>query len=239
MGPLAETLAPHFRVIAPLQRHSSSVRLTVARHVVDLEEVLSEHSPSAPVDLVGHSWGAMLALAFAAAHPRRVRSLALIGCGTFDIASRTALETTRRSRMDEEMRRQLGSLPSRFADPDARLWAAGELLLPAYSHDLLTTRLDLEWCDARGYEETWNDMLSLQASGTYPAAFSTIDAPVLMLHGADDPHPGRLIETCLRQHIPRLEYHELEWCGHYPWLERRAREPFLTALRDWLGRAAR
>ena len=39
--------------------------------------------------------------------------------------------------------------------------------------------------DARGYEETWNDVLRRQDDGIEPQAFAAITAPVLMLHGDD------------------------------------------------------
>ena len=55
-----------------------------------------------------------------------------------------------------------------------------------------------------------------------------------MLHGADDPHPGPAIRDSLRPHLPQLEYREWDRCGHYPWLERAAREEFLVVLREWL-----
>ena len=86
MAPLARALAARgYRVLEPLQRRSGGPSLTVARHVADLDEVLSPG-----VALVGWSWGAMLGLSFAAAHPERVRCLALVGCGTYDECSRAA-----------------------------------------------------------------------------------------------------------------------------------------------------
>jgi len=59
---------------------------------------------------------------------------------------------------------------------------------------------------------------------------------VLMLHGADDPHPGTMIRDALRTRIPHLEYKEWARCGHYPWLERDVRAEFFTFLRGWLRR---
>jgi hypothetical protein len=59
-----------------------------------------------------------------------------------------------------------------------------------------------------------------------------------MLHGAYDPHPGRLTRNVLRKHLPQLEYREWRRCGHYPWLERGARDAFFRVLRDWLARRA-
>ncbi len=81
-------------------------------------------------------------------------------------------------------------------------------------------------------------MLRLQAEGTYPAAFGAIRVPVLMLHGAADPHPGRMIRAGLAPYLPQLEYRELDRCGHYPWLEKDARDEFYSVLREWLGRQA-
>ena len=69
----------------------------------------------------------------------------------------------------------------------------------------------------------------------YPAAFSAIDAPVIMLHGTVDPHPGGMILDNLRSYIPHLEYREWERCGHYPWLESVVRDEFLKVLRQWLN----
>jgi pimeloyl-ACP methyl ester carboxylesterase len=98
--------------------------------------------------LVGHSWGAMLALCYAAEHP--VERVVLVGCGTFDEASRAELVRRRN----------------------------------------LAPPLSFEAYDVRGHDETWQDMMRLQQDGTYPARFARIEAPVMMLHGEFDEHPG-------------------------------------------------
>lgn len=77
--------------------------------------------------------------------------------------------------------------------------------------------------------------MRLQEEGVYPAAFAAIDAPVLMLHGAADPHPGRMIRASLEPHLSQLEYREWERCGHYPWLEKAVRDEFFAVLRGWLA----
>jgi pimeloyl-ACP methyl ester carboxylesterase len=235
MAPLAHALADSFRVLEPLQRGSSSEPSTVARHVADLDEVVSGHCAGARPAIVGHSWGAMLALAHAAAHPDSVCSLVLIGCGTFDAASRDRMRAIIEERTSDDLRRRIARLDDEVPDPDERLRRLGNLVLPLYSCDLTVTELDAEACDARAHTETWQDMLRLQGRGVYPAAFGAISAPVLMMHGAFDPHPGRSTEAALRPHLPQLEYREWERCGHYPWLERGVREEFLEALRQWLA----
>jgi pimeloyl-ACP methyl ester carboxylesterase len=90
--------------------------------------------------------------------------------------------------------------------------------------------------DARGHDETWQDVLRLQREGIEPKRFSSIKAPIMLLRGDSDPHPGASTRDLLRQYIPQLEFLELERCGHEPWRERYARDTFLATLRVWLNR---
>ena len=238
MAPVARDLADSFRVLEPFQRASGAEPLTVSIHVADLHEVIETHCTGARPALVGSSWGAMLALAYAAEHPGSAGPLVLIGCGTFDSAARARLRVTIEERMDDGLRQRMDRLSQEFPDPDERFRALGDLILPLYSYELATTNQEVEACDARGHHETWKDMVRLQEQGVYPAAFSAIRTPVLMLHGAADPHPGPMIRASLEPHIPQLEYHEWERCGHYPWLEKAVRDEFFTLLRTWLARVA-
>jgi pimeloyl-ACP methyl ester carboxylesterase len=66
---LARALADEFSVLEPLQRRSGMVPLTVSQHVEDLAAIAPTGSA-----IVGHSWGAMLGLSFAACFPDRVQS---------------------------------------------------------------------------------------------------------------------------------------------------------------------
>ncbi len=238
MAPVARALADAFRVYEPFQRGSGGVPLRVADHVADLRELVESLGAGARPALIGSSWGAMLALAFAAAHPDLPGPLVLIGCGTFDRMARARMEKILDERTAPRLRQRLERLAGEIPEADRRLMVRARLVLPLYSCDLVTRDLESEACDARAHEETWADMLRLQDEGAYPAAFSAIRSPVLMLHGAEDPHPGRLIRTSLERYIPHLEYREWECCGHYPWLERAVRDEFFTVLRGWLKHAA-
>jgi pimeloyl-ACP methyl ester carboxylesterase len=119
---------------------------------------------------------------------------------------------------------------------DAITAARGERAELAQSHDLLPQDPGEPPAsvDARGHEETWNDVLRLQRDGVEPAAFTAITAPVLMVHGDSDPHPGPGTRDLLRRYVPQLEYVELARCGHTPWRERHARDEFFDVLRAWL-----
>jgi pimeloyl-ACP methyl ester carboxylesterase len=244
MAPVAGRLGRRFRVLEPLQRSSGEVPLTVARHVADLHEVLQAPLGEGPVGLVGFSWGAMLALTYAARHPEGIDRVVLIGCGTFDVRARDIYQSRMSERTTADLRRHIRQLDSQLAaetDPARRndLFAGlGALYACVQSYRPLATDPEQALpCDEAGFRETWADALALQDRGVQPAEFARIAAPVAMIHGSDDPHPGRLIHASLAPIIGRLEYREVPRCGHKPWTESEAREPFYAMLADCLGRA--
>lgn len=234
MAPLARGIAAFARVVEPFQRRCGDEPLTVRTHILDIYNLICSMCPTEPCVIIGHSWGAMLALAYAAEYPASISKLVLIGCGTFDSASRRRLTELRAARMTPAVFERQARLLKRFPKPDDRLRAMGSLHQRIDSVRLIPHRDETAAFDARGHEETWGDMLRLQAENVYPAAFASIRAPVLMIHGEDDPHPGPMIRDRLAPHLPNLEYRELARCGHYPWLERHAADEFLALLRNWL-----
>jgi pimeloyl-ACP methyl ester carboxylesterase len=233
MARVARELEDSFRVIEPLQRGSGDIPLTVAQHVADLDEVILRSGCRKPA-IVGHSWGAMLALCYAAAHPAIASSIVLIGCGAFDSSSRAQMTSNLAAQITSEIDERLSKLEELAPDPDSRLQMLGDILWPIYTHDPIIQSLDAEKCDAAAYHQTWDDMMRLQRQGVYPSEFASIKEPVLMLHGAKDPHPGRQIFEGLLSYTPQMQYIEWERCGHYPWLEKFAKDEFYRTLRQWL-----
>jgi pimeloyl-ACP methyl ester carboxylesterase len=203
--------------------------------VEDLHEVVSAEASTGQPALVGESWGAMLALAYAAAHPESAGPIALVGCGTYDTTARARIGEILDERTDDALRRRLQELAREFADPQERLAKRYELIRHLYSYDPIEEDADdFPPLDVTAHRETWDDMLRLQKEGIYPAAFAAITAPVIMLHGAYDPHPGQMIRDSLVPYIPQIEYQEWERCGHHPWKERAVREEFFARLCEWL-----
>lgn len=230
---LAEALADPLQVLEPWQRANSDVPQTVALHVEDLARLIECELPGEAPAIVGHSWGAMLGLAFAAAHPARVSALALVGCGTFDMDARMQLVRTLGERDTPELRAETARIEASVADERERTAQLHLARDPLYTYARAAPDSPTQ-LDAQGQVESWDDMVHLQESGVYPAAFARISAPVLMLHGSYDPHPGEAIRDSLLPFVPKLEYQAFERCGHTPWIERHAREAFLERLRTWL-----
>lgn len=234
---LAQSLADKFVVLEPIQRRSGQVSMTVAQHVEDLRAVMP-----VPATIVGWSWGAMLGLSFAASYPEHVNGLVLVGCGTYDESSRKFFRAEVKRALGPCGVRRIADLEIELAgqtESDARnriLDELGRLYMTAETYEPLDIQdddVDHLPADALGHNETWNDVLRLQREGVEPARFTRISAPVLMIHGAVDPHPGPVTRELLRAFIPGLEYVEIERCGHEPWRERYARARFIRTVQTW------
>jgi pimeloyl-ACP methyl ester carboxylesterase len=177
----------------------------------------------------------MLVLAYAAAHPESAGPIVLVGCGTFDPVARARMRQILDRRMSEDLRRRLENLEREYPDSGERLRLQFDLIRPLYEYDPVPDdREDTTEFDSRAHTETWRDMVRLQETGVYPAVFTSIHSPVLMLHGDYDPHPGKMIRQSLEQYIPYLEYHEFSQCGHSPWRERKVKGEFFAVMREWL-----
>ena len=234
VAPVARALADAFTVFEPLQRRAGDEPLTVAGHIADLHEVIHLHAPGSRPALVGASWGAMLAMAYAAEHPDTAGPIVLIGTGTYEAKARSRLLENLAERMTPAFRQQLEQAARDHSDPDDALRAQGRLFSTIYNVDPLEPDDQSVPLDARGHEQTDADWSRLRDEGVYPAAFTAITSPVLMLHGAYDPHPGALIRDSLLPFVPQLEYHEWPNAGHDLWLERHIRDDFFMVLRAWL-----
>ena len=139
--------------------------------------------------------------------------------------------------MTDDLQRQMDRLSEEITDPGEVLVRKYELCERIDHYDPLPSGepdLELPPFDMRAHTEIWQDMIRLQEEGVYPSAFSLIRTPVIMLHGAYDPHPGQMIYSNLKQYIPQIEYHEWERCGHSPWNEKHIRDDFFSVLRQWL-----
>lgn len=239
VAPVAKGISASFHAVEPWQRGSGGVPLTVARHIADLDDLVTDIGGDPPVAILGHSWGAMLALCYAAKHPSKVGPIALVACGTFDQAARNQMQATIEERMDDDLRNRIQRLSSGAADPADVFIGTFKLTRHIFDLDPINPYADKEECepfDLKAHDETWSDMQRLQDAGTYPKAFAAIESPVLMLHGQYDPHPGMMTRDSLLPYLPQLEYHEYERCGHSPWIEKSSREVFFSDICEWLER---
>lgn len=167
---LATPAAAH-RVVRlfDLRGHGLSERpaagYAVADFVADLAALVDAESPGAPVDVIGNSFGGLVALAFAQAHPARVASLVLIDAhdGTSGWAAQMA-----------------ATLGLQGQARDEKIAASFQAWLGRHSERKRTRLAD----HARALVEGTTLVADLEASPPLDLAqLATIAAPALLLYG--------------------------------------------------------
>lgn len=223
LAPVATLLEPLTTVHRFDQRDSGEH--TFARYLADIEELRVGWGHDDWV-VIGHSFGATLALAYAMEHPGRTRALGyLAGVGVGDWRTPSRAERARRMTRaqrdrladlersgersrDEELEFRALSWFTDFADPvDGWRWA------------LEGARVDrpINWVANRALmaeTDTWADEDVL-------ARASRLTMPCWFLHGDQDPRPAHTVAR-LASAVPGARFRMIAGAGHHPWRERPA-----------------
>ena len=202
---LTELLAPKLRVLAP-DLSGSVTRLR--DEVALIEPVLAQ--AGSPLALVGHSYGAAVALVTALADPARVSALALY-------------EPTLFSLVDAE------TPPPNEADGIRNVAADCGRALDAGDADAAAERFIDYWTGAGAWRQTPDSRKPALAASVRnvrrwahalfnePApleAFRSLEVPVLYMVGKRTTASARAVAQILAAALPRVEVVELEGLGH-------------------------
>lgn len=231
VAPLAEELAARgIPTLEPFQTGHS-----IAEQVAELDQCLAGHA-TLPVTLLGWSWGAWLACFLAAEHPDRVAKLILVGSAPFRTTDGRATREARLDRLSEEERREFQAFTAGRQDgaPMDRFF---QLLEKADSHDPVDAPAPRIDYDPAIHKSVWTEAARLRETGALLEIVARIRCPVIALHGAEDPHPADGVRAPLQSALTAFDFHLLPACGHKPWIERQAREPFFALLNKHISQA--
>ena len=202
------------------QSTDSSKGYAMHNYVADLEAVRQAVGVES-VHLLGHSWGGLVALRYAVAHPQRVRSIILMGSGVLTPEAAQAGQANKAERI--AALQQQGIIP----EPLTSLTD----ILPAYFSD---PNFDMpDELENMHYNPTVEQMTWL-ALGNYDfaAGVDRLDQPVLVVWGEDDPFGMAYVEATKRAlSAATVEIVVLEKCGHY-WHE--CPDEFFSHVRAFL-----
>jgi proline iminopeptidase len=239
LGPLADLLDDTFTVVRYDQRgcgrSSGDGPFTIAQAVDDLDQVRVALGFGAWA-VAGHSWGAELAIRYAAAHPDRTTAVAYIGGVGAGNGFRDAFRA--------ELARRLGTAPEHLGDLLARdgtpererevcllQWTADYSPGPAaagHAQALWDTKPAGAAVNRTANRQLWAD----RETEDLCLAAARVTCPVTMLSGADDPRPWTATDTLLAA-LPDARRIVFDGAGHAPWAERPAdtRRVIVDALR--------
>ncbi|HEY2296366.1 MAG TPA: alpha/beta fold hydrolase [Jatrophihabitans sp.] len=205
--------------------------VSIASEIADLDRLI-DYVGLAAVALLGHSWGGVLAMEYAIAHPARVSHLILLGTAPASaVEAERLFEARRAGRTESERERmtQLAATPAfQAGDPDAETEYYREHFRSALRPedlDRLVARLRVHFtasgvCLARAIEEqlyaqTWGNT----AGYDLVPALAALPIPTSVLHGEHDIVPLDMAAR-IADAMPAARLTVLRGCGHFAYLER-------------------
>ena len=207
--------------------------ITWQTHVQDLGAVANEIGAH-PLEVVGYSWGGLLAMLYATrptADGPTPASLALIDPAPVSRGHRAEFEAEFARRQQGEaiqrLRAELAESGLRETDPAAHRQRAFELSVagyfadPARAHDLTPFRVV-----GRVQQSVWESLADFDLR----PALERLATPALVVHGRQDPIPlasSQDVATALRARLVVLEN-----CGHVPYVEQP--QSLFDAVRQFL-----
>ena len=235
MAPVARELSKNYGVLEPLQ-----YSLSLEGQIQELASVLKEHC-SVLVNLVGHSYGAILAYLLAGRFPELVKKLVMVGSVVLEDRYAQNIMAERRRRLSQQDDALLDSLLNQLddstdqGDKNRIFGDIGRLMAKADAYDSLPCTA--EEIDVRHdvHDAVWPGVAALRKSGELVAFGRNICCPVVAIHGDYDPHPAEGVRRPLSAVIKDFRFVLLEKCGHTPWRERQARDSFFSLLKAELA----
>ncbi len=196
---------------------------------VDDIAALADGLPLEPFALLGHSFGGIVALHFALAHPDLLTHLILVSTA----ASHHYIEDVESALPELLEPAALAELASlQDSEPSAQVMSRSlELLSPIYFHDpARVSQLGLD--SVRFGPETQAVWESLEGFDLRPR-LSEIRVPALVIAGAQDRAVTVRRAKELADALPKGRLLVIEKSGHYPFIE--APDQFLSGVRKFLG----
>jgi proline iminopeptidase len=198
---------------------------SVDRSVADLDAV-REQLAGPRTAVLGHSWGAHLALRYALDHPDRVSHLIYV--------SGTGIDADRawHPHYERELRRRTGGRTADGERERAVLRWSADFADPAAA-PVHAERMATPWF---GINYECNAAIGADVKGELGTELAgrcrRLDVPVLIVDGDADIRPRWAVDS-LHAALPRVERLSLAGAGHVPWVERRT--DFLRAITTFLG----
>lgn len=206
-----DRLAPKFHVLAAdsygAGKSPARPQGTMLRDEVDLLEPVFARAGD-PFALVGHSYGAAIALIAAAMQPRRVRAMALYEPTLFALVERDTprdVDGIRNTVVSSVAALQAG-------DKAAAARAFIDFWMEPGAFDRMPERNRHAIADAGADVHEWKNALFHEP--TPPEAFAKVDVPVLLIVGKASPLSSRAVSSLLARILPRVEVAQLDGCGH-------------------------
>ncbi len=210
-------------------------KYSIAGLIEELADQIQDNC-SEKVSLIGHSWGAWLAVLLAKAYPDFVKSIILVGCAPLEDKYVSEIGARRMQNLAGEDCAVFQRLIRNEAT-DEDMKKIPEILEQADNYCPVEKELhQADRTDSRMHNEVWGEAAKLRTAGEIRKAFQQVKNRLYLIQGADDPHPAEGVTIPLQEMGVPCEAYVLDKCGHSPFMERYAKEAFykvIGQITDW------
>ena len=217
---VAALLAPSCRVVVYDRRgHGDSTvpqgQGKISQDVADLDGVIAA-SWEGPVHLIGHSYGACVALMYAAQRPHRLASVTLHEPPLFGVLAEQPQHAGLHRTSKEAMARAAALIEAGEAAQGARVFAQEVALVDQRWEDVMDAHMRATWV---ANADTWLDQSrDPERLALSPDMLATSTLPVLLTTGTASPQAFAPGVDRLAAATPRATRRVLEGAGHFPQL---------------------
>ena len=245
-----EDLTDRFRVLffdqrgAGLSQRVPDEALSIDGHLADLDQLVDRYANGGDVILIGHSWGAMLAVAYLGHRPERIARAVLIEPGFLDAKGYEDWEA-RRHRISRSLRVLLAGLLAGFRarnlasdDPSAER----DFLVGSVVHAFANHPSNPYHCRGSEYSApSWrfggraSDVFWANPHATIARIENGLGhpAPILLMAGGCNSWTGRDLQQRHAKRFPDAQVVEVDRSGHDVIWDQQARA--LEAIRAFLS----
>jgi proline iminopeptidase len=231
MRPAAELFPSEYQRVFLEQRgtgRSRPARLTAEhmslRLAVEDLEVLRNHLKLDRLLLAGHSWGGMLAMAYASFHPENVDRLILIDSGgptkEFQQWFQDNIEMRLLPEEKEARQKSWSAAEKGGMDADDAAQAGLRATTPAFFFDRAKGLAFASQMPKGAFHRDANALMNAETAKSYDVrdGLREVTRPVLIIQGHQDPIGDKTAEDIHRL-IRSSVLRYLDRCGHFPWVE--------------------
>jgi len=230
IAPVARHISEYISVIEPFQLQNT------IDDIVENLKILITQICNNPVTIIGHSWGAWLALIYATRYPNIVKKIILIGAPSFEHKYVSSLlKSRKRNLTDEEFAEYnyfmkiINSQDNWPNDFDLKkfeyiLMKADSFKLNGFTNEIVDFKLDI-------LKNVWKEAENLRKTNVFINMANSVNCDVTIIHGNKDPHSYSGVFNSLSKLNKNFKFYLLKNCGHYPWFEEYASNEFFEILR--------
>ena len=212
---------------------SSTINLNQAINDIN---VLLEKQNAKRITIIGHSWGAMLAMSYGAKYPDQIAKLVLIGPGPLEWSGYELLQDNILSRASKAEKILMQQIQDSIANHTASMESM-RTLNRTFSRLLFFDALKVDSLGPLIGANSNNAMQHLMLQDLnrinydLKPAISKMQMPVLVICGREDP-VGLFSTFEIKELNKKAKIFWIEKSGHFPWVEQP--ESFYSGLLDFL-----